>query len=225
MPITDRSQAKEGGFAQVRAALSKFKGKVKSAEWGKWGGQLVNPETGKPLPAKEFLEITSVENEVLEVTEELTMDISEEFNFRVNCSDFKGSFWIDMFLASADKHKVMIPDGLVDKVVTWEKQTLENENPKYNATNYVIAGIEVGSKAAPKKGAVKPAASVVPTGDPMDIVLNLALGKTSDELKAIIPTALAGSPLLPLANAGTVTQILLTQGKLALVDGKYQKPA
>lgn len=216
MPITDRTQAKEGGFAQVREALLKFKGDVTDVQWGQWGGQLVGDD-GKKRPARDFMEITTTNNEVLESTEPLSMDITEKFQIRINCSDFKGSFWIDMFLASADAHKVLIPDGLKKKRVTFEKQTLENENPKYNKTDYVIAGVEEIKEQA------KPANQAV---DPMAFIAQLAAGKTDAELQAAIDKApeLMGSQVLPLAKSGMLVQALIKEGKLKLVDGKYQKP-
>ena len=123
MPLTDRKQAKDGGFAQVRGALQKFKGTVDSAEFDKWGGKLVDDD-GKPVPPREFLEVSCSGVEVLEVTEELSMEVTE-WNFRVNCSDFNGSFWVDKFLESADRFKLQIPEGLIGKRITWEKVTRE----------------------------------------------------------------------------------------------------
>lgn len=238
MPLTDRKQARESGFAQVRAALQKFKGTVISAEFGQWGGQLFN-EDGQPLPPREFLEITCTDVEVLEVTEELVMPI-EEWGFRVNCSDFKGSFWVDKFLESADKYKLLIPDDLVGKIVTWDKVTLVARDPKYNSTNYVIAGVEV-SKAAPR--VVKPEAPVAPVEvaeeeaeaakeavDPMDIALELAVGKTEAQFRTAVSLdpQFIKSPLLALAKAGAITQALVNDGKLVIVkEGNkevYQKP-
>lgn len=233
--ITDKSQAKEGGFAQVRAALTKFKGTVVSTDSGQWGGQLVDPETGKKKPPREYFEINFTDVEVLESTEVISMDISEEFSVRLNCSDFKGSFWIDMFLASADKFKLLIPDGLVGKRLTMEKTVLEafdkagNAKPEYNSTGYVIVGVEEsgGAKPAKVKPAPQPSGGVMSlVADPMGLVADLADGKTDAELKKAIleHPGLVGSPVLPLAKAGMLTQVLINEGKLALVDGKYQKP-
>lgn len=232
MPITDRSQAKEGGFGQVRAALQKFEGTVQSAEFDEWGGQLVDPDTGQQLPKKEFLEIQCSDVEVLEVTEELSMDVSD-YSFRVNCSDYKGSFWVDMFLESADRFKIQIPDGLVGKRLVFEKKTLEANDPKYNSTNYVIAGVQ--GKPAPKvakKTQEEPAEEVMIPGssediDYMELLKEIAVGKTDSQLKtavALHPT-FSGSPLLPLAKSGTLVQALLGEGKLVLDEnGKYQLP-
>lgn len=226
MPITDRSQAKEGGFGQVREALQKFKGTVTGAVFDMWGGQLIDEE-GKKRPPKEFLEISFTDVEVLESTEELTMDISELWTVRINCSDFKGSFWMDMFLASSDKFKIPIPDGLKGKRITMEKQTLENDDPKYNKTDWVIIAVE---DAPAKPNALAASAQPPAQGGALDaqaLIAELAVGKTEAELKAAIevdPT-LAGNPVHPLAKAGVITLGLVNEGKLALVDGKYQKPA
>ncbi|KKL51306.1 hypothetical protein LCGC14_2296780, partial [marine sediment metagenome] len=161
-PLTDRSQAKESGFAQVRAALSKFKGTVASAEFGVWGGELIDPNTGKKRVPREFLEVTCTDVEVLEVSEDLSMEI-DEWNFRVNCSEYNGSFWVDKFLASADEHKVQIPEGLVGKVITWVKDSITYEfknGETGKAENFIIEAIEGDApKAAKPKPAVKPKAT------------------------------------------------------------------
>lgn len=247
MPLTDRSQAKESGFAQVREALVKFKGRVTSAEFDLWGGEMVDAETGKKLPPKEFLEIVTEDNEVLEVAEELSMDISQQWTFRTNCSDYKGSFWVEMFLASADKFKIRIPDGLINKVITFEKVTLEafdgkgNRTPKYDATGMVIAGVEEAPKTAPKivkkaDSAEEPAevvgeqpATQAPqeSVDYMAKAAELAVGKTEAQFKTAIALdpAFINNPLLSLAKAGLLTQALINDGKLTVDgEGKFKKP-
>ena len=65
MALLDRSKAKESGFGQVRKAILKFEGDVVKAEFGLWGSQL--DENGKPLPPREFLDIETVNNTVLEI--------------------------------------------------------------------------------------------------------------------------------------------------------------
>jgi len=219
LPITKREDAKEGGFAQVREALQRFKGLCTGATFDTWGGQLIDAD-GKKLPPREYLELSFTGVEVLETTAELNMDISEEFSVRINCSDFKGSFWVEMFLASTDKLKLVVPDGLKNKVLTLLKETLEAEDPKYNATNWVIVGVEEAGSAKPKTEAPKVEAQAT---DPTNAILELAVGKTEEELKAAISETLNGHPMLPLAEAGLLTQALVNAGKLALVDGKYQK--
>ncbi len=240
MPLTDRSQAKESGFAQVRAALQKFEGTVASAEFGQWGGKLIDDE-GKPVPPREFLEIETTDVEVLEVTEELAMPI-DEWNFRVNCSDFEGSFWVERFLESADKFKIQIPDELIGKRLVFEKVTLVAKSPKFNSTNFVIAGVKTQtvSKQAPRVIAkAQPALAEVdeiPTEeapdavDPMIAALELATGKTEAQFRTAVSLdpQFTGSPLLPLAKAGAITQALIADGKLVLVkEGNkevYRKP-
>lgn len=232
MPIVDRSQAKEGGFDQVRKALDKFVGTVTGAEFDMWGGNLVDEETGKKRQPREFLEITTTDNEVLESNEELTMDISEEYSFRVNCSDFKGSFWIDMFLASTDQHKLLVPDDLVGKRIVFEKMTLEAEDPKYNSTNFIVADVvKAESKSSvTKKKTVKEEkeSSDEPVeGDPMELALQLAVGKSEAQFKVAVATHpdFANSPLLSIAKQGLLTQALVSEGKLIVDDdGKYQIP-
>lgn len=235
MPLTDRSQAKESGFAQVREALQKFEGTVASAEWGQWGGKLVD-EDGNKIPPREFLEVSNVDVEVLEVTEELVMPI-EEWNFRVNVSEYKGSFWVEEFLASADKAKVLIPDDLGGKRIVWKKVTLVARDPKYNSTNFVLESIKGEVKVAPKVVKVKTPITVVEEEaeevpdegggiDPMEAALELAIGKTEAQFRTAVSLdpQFANSPLLPMAKAGVITQSLVNDGKLVLVDKKYQKP-
>ena len=200
-PIVDRKEARESGFAQVREALQSFEGDVVSAEFGQWGGKMIDEETGNPIPPREFLEINCVNVKVLTVSEELAMPI-DEWNFRVNCSDFKGSFWVDVFLASADKFKLLIPDNLVGKRITWEKVTLEAvdkngvRKPKFDATNFIIAGVGAASQATPAPAVVAaPAPAVVPdTGsgaatpvaDPMEVEMELSVGNTDAQFRQAI---------------------------------------
>lgn len=238
MPITDRNQAKESGFAQVRKALQKFEGTVVSAEFDKYPPKM--DDDGKPMPEKEYLDIVCVNNKALEVTEELSMDISEEWKIRVNCSDYAGSFWVEDFLASADKAKILIPDELVDKRIVWIKATREGTVPMYNTTNFIIDSIKGKAKATPKVvSSAAPAqlptaneAEEAPGGavDPMAVALELAVGKTEPQFRTAISLdeQFKGSPLLPMAKAGVITQSLVNDGKLVLVkEGNkqiYQKP-
>ena len=237
-PITKREEAKEGGFAQIREALVSFEGDViaqdargNKTEFGMWGGKLIG-EDGKPIPPKEYLQIVCANVVPLEVTEELSMDISEGWTFRVNCSDYKGSFWVDAFLLSADKNKVLIPEGLIGKRITFKRFTLEAREPKYNSTNYVIDKVSKAAIAAPKivaKTTPAPAAAPieevaaeaveVSSNDPMEIALELAVGKTEQQFRSAVALhpEFVNSPLLPLAKAGAITQTLVNDGKLKLV--------
>ena len=172
MPITNSAEAKEGGFAQVREALVAFEGDVveqdargSKTEFATWGGTAINPDTGLPFPPKEYLQVVCTNVVVTESVEAVTMDISEGWTFRVNCSDFKGSFWIDAFLASADKFKVQIPAGLIGKRIGFRKVVLEAKpkkdgtvNHKFDATGFVITSV-VAKGAVSPKAVVKPAAT------------------------------------------------------------------
>lgn len=243
-PIIHRSEAKESGFAQVREALQSFVGDVISAEFGMWGGTLVD-DTGKPIPPKEFLEISCVNVEILEISEELAFT-PDEWNFRVNCSDYKGSFWVEDFLASADKVKLLIPDDLVGKRIAWKKAIREYEikGVKVAAINFIIdkvVGAATVTAPAPRlipayrpsevaPGVEEPVNVPVETEDPMEIALGLAVGKTETQFRSAISLhpKFVSSPLLPLAKAGAITKSLVEQGKLVEVqEGNktiYQKP-
>ena len=221
MPLTRREDAKESGFAQVREALQSFEGDVVAAEFGQWGGTLVDPDTGKPIPPREFLEVHCVNVKVLTVTEELAMAI-DEWNFRVNCSDFIGSFWVEKFLESADRAKLLIPDDLVGKRVTWTKVTLEAvdgkgvRKPKFDATNFIIDKIGAVKETTAPQVVASPAQPVEPPEDPMEVALELAVGKTEAQFRSAISLhpSFVGSQLLPLAKAGAITQALVKEGKL-----------
>jgi len=240
MPLVNRGEARESGFAQVREAMLSFEGDVVSAEFGQWGGKLIDEDTGKPIPPKEFLEVSCVDVNVLEVSEELAMAI-DEWNFRVNCSDFKGSFWVEDFLASADKAKLLIPDDLIGKRIVWKKaiRTWEIRGKAVSYANFVIDSVKVAPKAAPK---IAPKVSATPAvveevaeetaevEDPMGLALELAVGKTETQFRSAVSLhpKFVNSPLLPLAKAGAITQALVKDGKLVEVqEGNktiYQKP-
>lgn len=249
MPLTDRKEARESGFAQVREAMLSFTGDVVApedpADWfGQWGGKLIDEETGKPIPPREYLEINCVNVVVNEVTEELAMPV-DEWNFRVNCSDFKGSFWVEEFLASADEHKILIPDGLGGKRITFRKVTLEAvdgkgvRKPKFDSTNFIIDKIEAAPKATPKVtpkvvsgGATEEVpgeglteeeqtyeAAKADQTDPMEVALGLAVGKTETQFRSAISLHkdFVNSPLLSMAKAGLITASLVKEGRLVEV--------
>lgn len=230
-PIIDKKEAKESGFAQVRAALQSFEGDVVSAEWGQWGGQLIDPDTGQPIPPKEFLEVSCTGVKVLTVSEELAMPI-DEWNFRVNCSDFKGSFWVEDFLESADKAKLLIPDDLIGKRIVWTKVTRswDIKGKVVDYSNFVIGKVTGASGTAPvvvgpeDPGMPKPEAT--PVTDPMEIAVDLASGKTETQFRsaASLHPAFVGTPFLAMAKGGLMTASLVEEGRLVLgADGKYQK--
>jgi len=231
MPLTDRSKAKESGFAQVREALVEFEGTVASAEFGQWGGALID-ENGKPLPKKEFLEVVNTDVEVREVTEELAMPI-DEWTFRVNCSDYKGSFWVEKFLESADRAKVLIPDDIIGKRIVWRKEsmTFNIRGREVTQSNFVIKEIKGVSKVKPKvvkaktEEVAEPVATVTASpADPLEEALKIAIGKTEAQFKTAFSLKYPNSPLVSLAKAGALTQALVNDGKLVLVENKYQLP-
>lgn len=239
MPITDRSQAKDTGFAQIRAAMTEFIGTVTGAEFGMWGGKLVDDE-GNPVPPREFLEISTTDVEVTETTEELSMPV-DEWNFRVNCSEFNGSFWVDKFLEASDKLKLMLPDDLEGKRIRFRKVTLEAREAKYNSTNFIPVEI-VGDSAPAKKS--KPAAKAAPKkaapveqtepdidadvdeSDPMDSAIELAVGKTEKQFRsAILLKGEFDASFKKMAKSGLVTGSLVNEGRLVLdEDEVYQLP-
>lgn len=250
MPLYDREQARKGGFAQVREALQSFEGDVVRAEDGEWGGQRFDND-GNPLPKREYFEVECINNVPLEVTEELTMDITESFSFRVNMSEWDGSFWVDEFLASADKVKILLPDGLIGKRVVWKKviKTWDIKGEVITYANFIIAEVKKAQGPAPRvvpKTAQAPATIAAPAKvevpaeeaeveastpavDPMEVAMELAVGKTEAQFRMAIGLnpAFAGSPLLSLAKSGAITQSLVNDGKLTLVkEGNkevYQK--
>lgn len=274
-PITDRNQAREGGFAQVREALTSFEMDIipqdargRKTEFGMFsGGQA---KDGSPLKPREYLDIVGTNVAPLVVTEPLSMDISEGWSIREWCSDFKGSFWVEAFLASADKFKVLIPDGLIGKRVRFKKYTQKaygkdnQPQPEFDSTNYIIDGVSqaLGSiptgqvqQPAPQpvqqpvqqpapssyassspqqviqqpQQAPAPVSNVPASGDPMEVAVEIAVGKTENQFRsaAAMHDVFKNSPFLPLVKTGALTQSLINDGKLVLVEqnGKqvYQK--
>ena len=237
MALLDRSKAKESGFGQVRKAILKFEGDVVRAEFGLWGSQL--DENGKPLPPREFLDIETVNNTVLEIAEEPSMDITERFSFRVNCSESRGSFWVEDFLLSADENKILLPDGLIDKRVTWVQKTRVSSsgNPAFNSTNFVIESVKpIPDKDTPKPVGTAAKEKTVENKEAsmeafMEAAKSLAIGKTEAQFRvaASMDKVLMESPsLLAMAKSGLITSALLQEGALVEVkDGNktvYQLP-
>jgi hypothetical protein len=222
MPTYDRSAAKESGFDQIRASMLAFEGDVVEAVDGTWGHQ---PDE----PAKEFFEIKCMNVKILEVKEDLTF-VPTEWGFRINMSDFKGSFWIDEFLRSADEAKILLPNGLIGKRIEFRKKDMpykykdkETKEEKEGVkTDWIIARVIGDSSSVPAEAASTPAAA------PLDLTataLEMAVGKTETQFRSAIgihPSFL-GTPLLALAKTGGFTQSMIQEGKLKLVDEKGQK--
>jgi hypothetical protein len=226
MPVTKTEDAKQGGFQQVREALEKFEGDCVGVEYGQWGGKLVD-DNGKPLPPREYYEILSANNAVLLSTEELSMDISEKFSFRVNCSEYRGSFYIDDFLGSIEKQGLLFPDGLVGKRLVWQKFTHEAKNPMYNSVNFILEKV-VGDAKIPSPVPQENSAKVSSSGNTdmnlTDIVLNLAVGKNPTQLRNALnlQPELRASSLFPLIQSGALVKDLVEGGRLTIgADGLY----
>lgn len=227
-PVLNRNQAKDSGFAQVRDAILRIEGDVDSVTFDTWGGKLVDDD-GKPVPPKEFCEVKLLNCKVLESSEELSMEIDgKDFSFRVNCSDFKGSFWVDLFLASADANKVIIPDGLLHKRVIFKKATLvAKKDPKFNKTAFIIEKVGEISKdgtAAPVPAATATSApATAPAAfDPIALACDLADGKTEAMFRSTISLEprMVGNPMLSLVKSGALTEALVKDGLLTTVkDG------
>jgi len=231
MPIYKQDEAVEGGWAQVRKAMTKFEGDVVRVEEGKWPTGGFDAETGKPFLPKEYFEITCADVKVLETSEELEMEVDgREFSFRVNCSNAKNSFWVEDFLGSADKVGLLMPDGLLGKRLVFLKYTREAGEVKFNYTNYIIDSV-LGDAKSPLKADDVPAVPTQPAPPPatdgMKEALELAVGKTEDQFKtaARTNTIILSAQLLPVIQAGALQRSFVETGQLVVdEDGVYQKP-
>ncbi len=226
MPTWKKEEARESGWAQTREVIQSFEGDVSKVELGIWAPR-ANPDGSMQEP-KEFIDITSINNRVLETLEEPSMDITASYNFRVNMSDFKGSFWVEKFLDACEKLHILLPDGLQGKHIVWKKMTQEavrkqkggvtTRVPEFDSTNFVPVVIGVSAQQNVPIQATVPAATVT---DPMELIMNLAIGKTDAQFKSAIglDPVFVNSPYLPLAKSGAIMQTLLAQGKVKLVAG------
>ncbi len=222
MPVFKKEDAKESGWGQTREVIQSFEGDVSKVELGAWAPR-ANPD-GTLQEPKEFMDITSINNRVLETTEEPSMDITASYSFRVNMSDYKGSFWVEKFLDACDKLHILLPDGLQGKHVTWKKMTHQAihkgiHTPEFDATNFMPVAIGVSAivqQNAPVQQVVPPPAT---TTDPMELMIALAIGRTDAQFKSAIglDPAFVNSPYLPLAKSGAIMATLLAQGKVKLV--------
>ena len=238
------SEAKSGGWQQVRDNLTKFECVVTGVVMDSWGGTALGDD-GKPLPPKEYFEVKCSGLKPLVVSEPLEMDVEgQDFSFRINMSESKGSFWIDNFVASAEKNNVQLPDGLTGKLVIFTKdtKTFYKKDGSVNTTfkpqtNYVIekvtniSGMPTAQVSAPALAVVAQVATTVAPAtqveaDPMVIATGIADGRTEAEFREVIAMHpnFMGTPLLAFAKAGALTQTLVNEGKIKLgADGKYHK--
>ena len=162
----------------------------------------------------------------------------DEWNFRVNCSNYKGSFWVEDFLESADKAKLLIPDDLIGKRIVWKKasRSWDIKGREVTYSNYVIDRVmssgarvvtpQVIAEAAP----VQQTSPDVPAEDPMEVAVGLAVGKTETQFRSaasLHQVFIANPAILSLARAGAITKALVDEGKLVLVGegakAVYQK--
>lgn len=232
MPITRSDEAKEGGFTQVREALQSLEMDVVAADYGDWGD---SQKYGKG--PQEFLSLDGENVVVLESTEELSMDISQEYNLRINCSDYKGSFWVEHFIPSCEAHKLILPDSrigdpgnLIGKRLAFKKVAMEYQTKDGGGVknDYVVVGVKEIKKGTSKVDA--PAPTEASTEEELaGVVIDLADGKTAAQFKsaASLNTSLRGSPLLPMIQSGELVQGLIDDGLLVVeeVNGRtvYKK--
>ncbi len=186
-----------------------------SVDWGKWD------------QGREFLEIKSVDNIPVEVTEPLDMDIGQEFNFRINASESSTSFYIADFLEACDKLKLLVPDGLVGRRLRWVKVRREAKKVEFSTENYVPSAVLGEHDTKPYFDSVYGKAEPVATEAPdlLGEMLALAVGKTEKQFRTAVTLnpKLVGSPLLALAKMGAITQSFITGGQLTLDGEVYRK--
>lgn len=231
MGIFKKEDAKENGWAQTREVIQSFEGDVSKVELGAWTPRA--KEDGTMGDSKEFIDITSINNRVLVTTEQPSMDITASYNFRVNMSDFRGSFWVEQFLDACDKLKILLPDGLQGKRIAWKKVTQQATKkikgsqevvrvPEFDSTNFVP--VSVGGGATVQSTPIVQTVAQ-PISDPMELIINLAVDKTDAQFKSAIglDPMFVNSPYLPLVKSGAIMQTLLAQGKIKLVTGADDK--
>ena len=203
MPITKKDQAKEGGFQQVRNALQEFVGDVTDAKFAEWGPSQFSERR------REYLEVSCTNLQIVKTSEELSF-IPTVFSFRVNCSDYVGSFWVDNFLDAADKAQLLIPDDLVGKRIRWvkAKKVYEIKGEEVIVENFVI-----GSIVEEERVATPPQST---DEDLLAVAADLAVGKTEAQFRSALSVnpLFTGSPLLALAKSGLLAGALVQQGVL-----------
>mgnify|MGYP003145334524 CR=1 FL=1 len=234
-PITNKADAKKNGWAQTREAVTEFKGLVTSAGFDQWGGVLFD-DNGNPKPPREFLEVKTTDNIVIAATEDPSMDITSEYNFRANCSDFEGSWWVEDFLDASGKLNILIPEGLQGKVVTFRKVLREAINGKgvhnaqFDVRNYVPVAIEdapVVAAAPPAPAAApvpvpaappaEPPAPPVPVVAPVEADAQSAAPATGDDLLDIALGLAIGNTDAAFKNAAGLHPKLVNSPLLPLI--------
>lgn len=221
MAITNKSQnwreeaKNSGGFAQVRKALNIFEGTVLDAQFGQWDA------------GREYIEITTGDNIPIEVTEDLDMDITSKYNFRINCSESPRSFYIADFLEACDKLKLIVPDDLIGKRIRWRKVRREASKPEFSTENFIPETV-LGSDLLVQAPSLQPVATPQAEKaefDPIQAMLSLAVGKTEKQFRTAVSLdpRFQGSPLLAMAKMGAVTETFIKEGKLILEDDVYRK--
>ena len=209
MVVYNSKDAVEGGWQQVRSAMTKFACIVVGIEEGTWGGKLVDDD-GERITPRQYLEFKCINLQPMEVTEPLTMDVAgKEYSFRINTSDAKNSFWIQKFVASAERLGLLLPEGIINQQVVFGKETMFGKNektgemqPKYDSTNFVIISVApVGVAAAP--------AMVAPPAPPLAVAVPMTVAPVAPPIPvAALPVAVAPPITPPIAVAPPIPVVL-----------------
>lgn len=233
MPVFRTEDAQPAGWKQTREATVAFEGDVIGTVIDSWGGTALGDD-GRPLPPSEYFEIKCANTHILEVSEPLEMDVEgKEFSFRLNTNPSENSFWVSMFIESAERNGILLPDGLAGKRIEFRKKTMEwnlKDGGSRSKTDFVIE--RVIGQATPIQVTPAPQGATVATppplatspapdnGDVMVTVMELADGKTEAQFvsAASLHPFFQDSPFLALAKAGALTSTLVKEGKLTLVE-------
>lgn len=189
-PIFDKAQAVDSGWEQLRKAMLSFEGDVIKVEFGEYPPTL-NAD-GTQRGAREFMDVTCRNWKAITVTEVLNF-FPEEFSFRVNCSSGKGSFWVDEFLESADRNRIILPNGLLGNRILWirvDKPWTVKE--KSGVTSGYVIDRVLGLAAPVVAAAVVPipvAASITPAAV-------IAAVPTIAQVPVVTPIPVVGAPVV-----------------------------
>ena len=201
--LTNRKDAKSSGLAGVRQAIEVIEGDVVDETEGVW-------EKSQYGEGQTYVQI-DMENCIVKEGLEPIELFDDRFSFRINTSDYKGSFWEEEFLKSCDDSKVLAND-LVGKRIRFKKVTHTwewRDGTIRTKRDFVIDTILVTDKKEKEE-----------VGD--DYCLRLATGRSVNAFKVACsadPLLRRSPELLETIKTGIWLQSMIKAGKLAVKDG------
>lgn len=208
-PIFKSEDAKKPvGYKEIREALEEFEADVLSVEIGKW----TESKYGKKS-TQEYFDFELSNLKVLKTNMPLPETLPDPFNFRVNCSETVGSWWIEEFVKGCiEKLKITFPEDVQGKRATFKRAARAFEITRNKVKEKVVTSNFIITKIS---GIVK-TDTKVEEKDLNLLALELLNGKTEAQflMNARLNPLFTGTPVLESIKSGEFLARMVAEGKV-----------